>query len=451
MRHLQRCGAALCAALMSLLATGCSFRLATSPEDLYSLPQLPTEYTELNNCIKALIEDGAEYAAPVSGTNIQPVQLVDLNGDGQEEALAFLRKSTDEKPLKIYIFSKRDQSYDQTAVIQSSGTSIYSVTYSDLDDDGQQELIVGWKVAPELQALTVYTPQRGEPVELMRTNYVKYAVTRLDGTAKRELVVLRADDEGGGVADYYTWRKDTLERSSAARLSMTMAELNSSGSVTAGSLSDGQAALFVTGVSDSGEAITDILTPRNGELTNVALSDITGVSTEVYRFLSLYPMDINGDGITEVPAPQGVPGRSGSTAQIDWRSYGSDGAGRTVETTCHNLDDGWYLTLPDAWRGKILTDRSQSDAGETAVTFSIRGSGNGEPRDFLRIYTITGSGRTVSAVRGNRFILSRQSETIYSAELLSANAEWDLGITEDELCGCFHLITGDWTSGDSGT
>ena len=36
-----------------------------------------------------LLESGAEYAAPVSGSNIQPVQLEDLDGDGEEEALAF--------------------------------------------------------------------------------------------------------------------------------------------------------------------------------------------------------------------------------------------------------------------------------------------------------------------------------------------------------------------------
>ena len=29
---------------------------------------------------------GTEYAAPVSGANIQPVQLADLDGDGREEA-----------------------------------------------------------------------------------------------------------------------------------------------------------------------------------------------------------------------------------------------------------------------------------------------------------------------------------------------------------------------------
>ena len=78
--------------LLSASGGGFSF----SPTDLYSLPQLPEEYTELNSSLNQLLESGAEYAAPVSGSNIQPVQLEDLDGDGEEEALAFFRNSADE-------------------------------------------------------------------------------------------------------------------------------------------------------------------------------------------------------------------------------------------------------------------------------------------------------------------------------------------------------------------
>jgi hypothetical protein len=440
-------------AVFCLCASGCSLRLSASPDDLYTLPKLPDEYTELDNCIQSLISDGAEYAAPISGTNVQPVQLVDLDGDGQEEAIAFLRKTSDEKPLKIYIFEPNGDSFQQRTVIEGSGTSIYSVMYEDLDGDGMMEMLVGWKVGAELQALTVFSLRGPEPMELMSTNYVKYAVTSLDSDKHKELAVLRADDEGNSVADYYTWHSGSaLELTSTARLSMTMAELNS-GRVIRGKLQDGSPALFVTGISDSSVEITDILTTRNGELFNAALSDTTGVSTEIYRFLSLYPTDINGDGVIEVPSPVSLPTRSDGDidpcCRIDWRSYDAAGTATTVESTYHDTDDGWYLVLPDSWNGKILITRAQSGMDEMTVTFSIRGDDTTEPRDFLRISTITGNSREIKAVRGNRFILSRQAETIYAAELLDDNASWEYGITEDQLCAAFSLITTEWMSSDN--
>ena len=151
-QRIQRMLTAAVGLLLLLSASGCGFSL--SPTDLYSLPQLPEEYTELNSSLNQLLESGAEYAAPVSGSNIQPVQLEDLDGDGEEEALAFFRNSADEKPLKIYIFTAGKQGYEQAAVIEGTGTSIYSIAYEDLDQDGRKELLVGWRVTTDLQALS---------------------------------------------------------------------------------------------------------------------------------------------------------------------------------------------------------------------------------------------------------------------------------------------------------
>ena len=90
------------------LLPGCSVpKMIFNPQDLYALPTLPEKYTDLNTLLSAILDGGAEYAAPTSGTNTQPVQLVDLDGDGREEAVAFFRNPNDEKPLKIYIFTIR--------------------------------------------------------------------------------------------------------------------------------------------------------------------------------------------------------------------------------------------------------------------------------------------------------------------------------------------------------
>ena len=54
-------------------------------------------------------------------------------------------------------------------------------------------------------------------------------------------------------------------------------------------------------------AATDILAVRNDELANILLSDVTGVTSEVAPFSALYPEDINGDGVTEVPRAVSIP------------------------------------------------------------------------------------------------------------------------------------------------
>ena len=446
LRNLTLVGMIFLASMLS----GCTIpKLTLNSEDLYSLPTLPAKYTELNTQLNEILESGAEYAAPTSGANIQSVQLVDLDGDGREEAVAFFRNAAEEKPLKIYIFTATEDSYQKTELIEGSGTGIYSIAYTDLDGDGRMELLVGWKATTELQVLEVYALRPGGAALLVRSDYVKYTAMDLDQDQRQELVVLHADEGGDGVADYYSWQEDgSLASQSSARLSVTMAELNQQGRVTQGTLQEEVPALYVTGVTDASRAVTDILSVRNGELTNVVLSDLTGVSGEIAPFCSLYPSDINNDGLTEVPSPIQVSSmmETGAAYQrVDWYAYNAGGQSSLALHTYHDVEDRWYLRLPEEWLNHIWVGRATMP-DEAAVTFYILDGEAMEP--FLRITAITGSSRENRAVRGGRFLLSRQSEVIYTAELLDANDTWQYGVTADEVREAFSLITSEWSAGD---
>lgn len=446
---------AVCACLF---LTGCLFN--SRVEDLFSLPQLPGEYTELKNKIDTILSDGAEYSAPLSGTNVQPVQMVDLDGDGVEEAVAFFRKSSDEKPLKIGIFRAWEESYELASVIEGSGTSIYSVSYTDLDGDGGMELTVGWRInntdpqnLQTLQALSVYKLEELQPRELLQKTYARYIAADLNGDGLQELIIIRSDEESNCTADYYQWEGRELEITSSARVSTSVAELSqASARVSVGTLQDGQAALFVTGVEESSIAITDILMDRGGELVNITQSSTTGISTEIFRYLSIYPQDIDGDGLTEVPVPTPLPTRNADgnvCYRVDWRGYSPDGTFKTVLTTCHDVDDGWYLVMPASWNDQVLVTREETGANEITVTFATVGDVGVPPQDFLRIYSIaTGDGQESKAVKGNRFVLSRRTGSIFSAEILEEGT-WGGSLTEEALREAFYPIQAEWSAGDN--
>lgn len=441
--------AALAALLLLLPGCGAEELLTFDPQELYTLPTLPAEYTELSNQLNAILDGGAEYAAPTSGTNIQPVQMVDLDSDGREEAVAFFRNTAEEKSLKIYIFATRDDTYQQVGLIEGSGTNVYSVVYNDLDGDGRVEVVVGWKATAEQRVLEVYGLRPGGAEALLRTNYVKYTTVDLDRDRRQELVVLRADEQGEGVADYYNWQEDNLVTNSSARLSSTMAELNQQGRITKGTLRDGAPAIFVTGVTDMPRTITDILAAPNGTLSNIVLSETTGVSSEIAAFASLYPSDINSDGAVDVPRPVLLPTLTdeyGVYQQIEWFDYDVEGQPTLALRTYHNTEDGWYLQLPEAWSEGIYVSRTLTP-DEAVVTFSLWTGEEEEP--FLRIAAITGTSREMKAVRGERFLLARQAETIYTAELLEANDTWEHGINADEVRAAFNPILPEWAAGDN--
>lgn len=431
--------------VLCLLLSGCQF--TPSPEKLYQLPRLPAQYTELQNSIKSIKESGATYAAPMSGANIQPVQMVDLDKDGQEEALCFFRMEDAEKPLFLSIFVPDNDTYTSLATIEGSGEAFYSIAYEDLDDDGMTELIIGWRISADLQALSVYSLKQSEPVELMQTTYVRYAVTDLDDDGMQELVVLRAGSMKESVADFYTFTDGNLDLSSNAKISMNMAELSD---VRCGMLSDGIPALFVTGVSDTGVEITDVLAAPEGKLTNVVLSAETGVTEEVYPFMSLYPNDINGDGFTELPVPYPVPmfgSDDKSVYCVNWCTVDVQGRRKSKILTWHDPEDGWYLELPEEWMDTLSILSRSVGLNETVITFFQEKEESVLPSGIFSIYTITGDSREYKALQDNRFILGRRGETVYAAEILPQMSTLRHPLTEEELRAMFSPIYREWNPG----
>ena len=341
--HGRKFARALALAALCLLLGGCATNVST--DKLYALPSLPAEYASLEAEINALLSDGAEHAAPISGSNLQSVQMVDLDGDGRQE-----------------------------------------------------------------------------------------------------LTVLYSGEENRCMADCYTWDDRELSCISTLELSFSASELSR---VAAGALSDGQQALYVTGVADNSVAAYDILTVKNGVLRNVTQNTASSAVDGGFRFLSLYPTDIDGSGVIEIPEPVPFPPldeESETYYRILWHDYDSAGKSEVVCRTFHNAADGWSLLLPEAWDERVSLLRAGTP-DENAVLFFCRGR-DGQLQPFLEICALTGSAREEHARRGDRFVLARQVETVYTAELLPCD-DWDGAVDEETVKKSFSLIVAEWTTGEN--
>ena len=439
----------LFALAVPFVLSGCM--MTASVEDLYALPQLPVEYQSLNARIDAILASGAETVSPTAGENLQSVQLEDLDGDGTKEAIAFFRNNNDERPLKIYIFRALEETYEQAALIEGSGTSIHSIRYLDMNGDGVKEILVSWRAGAQVQAMAVYGLDGLQPVALMSTAYARYEAIDLDGDEILELAVLRGDESeaGGSLADYYDWEGAGLVLRSSARLSVTVGELQW---MQSGTLENGERAIFVTGrvagVEETSRAVTDILVCRENELSNIMLSQSTGVSSQIARFLNIQPADINGDGITEIPMPAALLAAEGEEKwKIHWFSVAADGAVSRRAITYHNLTDSWYLLIPESWDGHFTVEQKNTSSSEHATIFySLAGGKVGE--ELFTIYTLAGENRETQAIRGGKAILRRQPNAVYAIQYADAYSDWRYSIEPTDLVARFYAITTQWITGE---
>lgn len=406
---------------MALFASGC---VVAGVEDLYSLPRMGEEYLQLESLIAQRIDDGGEYAAPVGGSSRQSVQLQDLDGNGVEEAIAFLADENHAPTVCVY---RRDGAGDYYlyAVINGEGSAVSSVEYADVNGDGSREIILCWQISGDIHLLSAYDMKnwQAEPEEILSEDCSRLLVADMDGDGAEEILNLRLDYSGTSTLVCYRFGADNEVQTSQSDITAGITEVERA---RFGSLSDGMIALFVESRTWAESLVTDVFCLVGGALENVTMS-ASGVSNTA-RLYPAYAADINGDRAMEIPESAGDI--------LNWYSLDSAGRKTLALTTYHDYESGWYLTLPEELLKGLTVSRGVLAAGEKAVTFAVDGE------IVLRVYTLTGENRRDRAAADGRFILASNETTVYAAEILRED------MTPEDILKYFNLIYSEWQTGD---
>ena len=437
-------GALLGGLLLVMLCAGCAAR---SADELYALPKQSASYYDLQNAIDRVMSVDAAYAGPSSGSNQQAVQLADLDGDGEDEAIAFVRTSGIQ-PLKAYVFDRSEDVYENIGVIEGDGSGFDAVEYAQIDGEPGLEIILGRQLSGQiLQSLSVYSIREGRLVELMSANYTEFTIVDLDGDDYKDVFVLRMEtEERSGVAELYRCKDGIMEREHEANLSSGVRQIKR---IISGYAAQGVPAVFVASSYEEDTIITDIFAFTGGDLRNVALVGGTGLSAQTVRNYNVYATDIDDDGIIELPMPLVLPSAQVGEEtfwSIEWYSLSADGGHNVKLRTYHNYSGGWYLILPDAWRDRLTVSRSDAVSSVCGLVFSKWNGYGHQPEQMVTIYAFTGDDRLNLAQADGRFLLAEKGETAYSAAL--GTGDWAKDLTQEELTARFHFINVDWNSGE---
>lgn len=428
--------------LATVLLAGCTARTV---DELYCLPKRSENYNNLQTAMDQVM-DGLDYCAPLSGENLQTVQMADLDGDGAQEYLLFAKGNTD-KPLQIMIFRQDGEDYVLSDSIQSVGAAFDVVEYARMDDQPGYELIVGRQVSDQVtRSVSVYRFQDGKATQLMNTNYTKFVPYDMNADGRCELLILHPgeSDELNGLADMYYFKGGVMERSNQVNMSESVDKLKR---IVSGHLHGGVPAVYAASAVGESAIITDVFALVDGQLTNVTFSNESGTSVQTLRNYYVYADDIDNDGVVEIPnlITMRSPGQvTISEMQYLIRWYAMTAAGDEVEKgyTYHNFREGWYLSLGSQWAPRVAVVQQES-----AYEFYLWNGSFLQAEKLFTIYAFTGSDRDELATSDNRIQLYKTDTTVYAAYLEVASASY--GITQDTLIQSFHLIHQEWKTGET--
>ena len=417
--------------LLCALLCGCGRQ---SSSDYFALPQSATDDERLRSLLSAELDAGFEYAAPVSGERRQPLQLIDLDGDGKEELLAFLRNRSTET-CRIEIFDPEASGFSRVLLLEGRGSSLKAVDCADLTGDGTMELVCAWDCGAELELLYVYDLRDWGGEVLLADSCTEFLCHDLSGDSVAELVSVSFSGSDPGVSTFFFPVLDESAKLSAP-LSAGIAECCRIRGCT---LEGNTPGVLVESYLESGELVSDLFSMLDGKLFNITLDQTSGVS-RTKRSYAVMAADIDGDHFLEIPIPAGLYAqqRGDHYRFLSWVGFNRYGFSVIKQETYHCFVDGWYFVLPQGWSDTLTVRRDDTVAGERCLILSDVDRYTGKITDKLMIYTLTGENRHERAAADGRFVLCEDETTVYAASVLS-------GIARSDVAPRFHLIYSEWT------
>ena len=428
--------------LAALILSGCAMRTV---EDMYRLPKRSEDYRDLQSVIdNAMV--GMEYCAPLTGENQQTVQMADLDGDGIDEYLLFA-KCSQEKPLRILIFSKDGDSFTHFDTIESNGSAFDQVEYAQMDNRKGMEIVVGCQLSDKvLRTVSIYTMVDRKHTQAVTANYTKFLTADMDGDSLAELFLLHPGiaDSDNGIAELYTMKSGNVERLNEVNMSQPADKLKR---MVLGKLDGGKTAVYVASTVGDTALITDVYTLANNKLANVTLSNESGTSIKTMRNFYIFADDIDNDGIVELPGLISMRPVSGVMPAdmhhlIRWYAMTPNGDEVNKLYTYHNFAGGWYMQLSEKLANRLV---AISIGNQTEIYLWDKKYEKADK--LLTIYGFSGQNREEQALADGRFILHKTDAIVYAAALEEIATEY--GLTNENVVYSFRMIQHDWKTGET--
>lgn len=340
--------------IVSLLCTlmlclcGCEVFPANTYE-LMSPPELTGDYYPIGQALTESVGKGYNLRYPSGGDRRSAIVLNDINNDGSQEAFAFYSLTDQEMHINM-ICREGEESWRSADDHAFTAGGVERIDFCDLNGDGTQEIIVGWEMqtAAEKQ-FAVYSYEDGRLIQKMLQRYTEYLCCDLDRDGENEIFVQLLNTA------------DSLNRASICKpvddgvteISSCLLDrgVKSVISLTEGTLSNGQPAIYIDELKSSG-AVTEVLLVNKGQLINPLLEETVGENSRTARSASLMCKDINHDGILEIPVSSEIPSAGEDSAEKIYYTKWSSFNGETLvvkQTEIINQNDGYSMTLPAKW------------------------------------------------------------------------------------------------------
>lgn len=365
---LKKVIALLLCAVSIFMCSGCSLNFL-SVESLMSPPSQSGKKGEVEKAFKKLMTDkNIQLKTPQSGDYQTAFILFDIDSDGQEEALVFYSDSSVDTSVRMAFLECVNETWMISADVKGSGSVIYDVSFSDMDNNGVYEILVGWSLfdAKTSKILSIYGVSVGEKGiftldALGNEYYSSKAITDFNGDDNDDLVLVYLDDTGEVQKSYF--RCFSLSESNEI---VKFSDIKLDSRISSVSKiqfdivrSDGNVCkrAFVDCIKTDALMFTEMLYWDTENLKTVRY--IKNPVSETPRSSKIFCRDIDGDGLLEIPSNTTLLGdekfltvkiadTNYTFTMLEWLNSYADKSEGSIRTVFNPIDSYLFrVTRPD--------------------------------------------------------------------------------------------------------
>lgn len=368
---------------ISLLLSGCSFRLASSVDELISPVSPSGDNANVQKALENYCKGGFSLRTPSGGLYTTSYIFYDFDIDGTEEAIAFYESSSNLGVINMAVIDKNNDNWSVIYNLEGRGSDIFSIDFKDLNGDKSPEFIVLWDVISSSTShlLSVYEYSSGNGFSLAEigkpltmNNYISVDT---DSNGIDEIMVFTVDsgDSISAEAVLYSYDNGKMRSLGSTKLDGHISSYKSIVSENLGSI----VYVYADAVKSNGtQMLTEIIhwSDYYDTIVSPFYSYSTGVTKSTTRSVMMTSRDINSDGFIEIPLDASIDNLPPQASAINWRQLNNS----VLDHICYSISvekDGYQIIIPDDYFEHVSVsynpDRSEmtiSDENENTV-FSV--------------------------------------------------------------------------------
>ena len=365
----------LCVVLIVALFSGCSFRLASSVNDLISAVAPFGENADVKSALDSFLSNGYSLKNPSSGEYITSYNFYDLDGDEKEEAVAFYEPNDNLGTIRMAIIKEYSGKWEVVSDISGYGDDAYRLDFADLNNDGKDEIIVCWNNISNSNShlFVVYNLKfEDKKFEVKQINkdeiYLNnYVIVDFNQTGNNEILMfeINSGTKTSAKAELYSLNDNNLRLKGETKLDSRVISYRNINVEKA----EGDIRVYADAIGSNGNSIrTEVIYWSNmyDSIVSPFYSYSTGRTSGTSRGCLVNSCDINEDERIEIPTDTTVKGLPKNIKPLNWKIYNKTILVHT-NYSLYVKDDNYNVIIPDKYFKNISATYNKKTREMTVI------------------------------------------------------------------------------------